>query len=306
MDYLKILIKLSVVGLIFSGCQSVPLEKIDESVVRFSATGCGPYGDEAKVALVEYLRRENQIKGSRSEFIIHLGDIVSLKRHLNPYPNPKELPETAYSEMRALLLENNHIPTYIVPGDNEWNDQADPDRAWRYWEKHLLGLDVMFEKPWETFRQKVRSENFAFVQKGVLFIGLNMPGGKVHDKAEWDKGLSENAEWVRKNFLLEDVYSAVIFFQVDPVNKKKREDLADFFRPFKLLAEAFSKPVLLLHADGHKWVVDKEFLAENVLRIQTDNISAQFPLIQVTVSKQAVNTFSFNRRLDWVLSDKEK
>ncbi len=98
--------------------------KPTKSVV-FSAMGCGPYSLQAEQALSRFIQLENE--NPTSQFIIHCGDIVTGKN--------TDWPESQYEKVAGILASGNKIPTFIVPGDNEWNDQVDPDRHWGYWKK---------------------------------------------------------------------------------------------------------------------------------------------------------------------------
>ena len=89
----------------------------------FTAMGCGPYTVEAEVALTRFIQLENE--NPSSAFLVHCGDIVTGKN--------KDWAESEYAKVAGLLRAGNKIPTFIVPGDNEWNDQIDPERHWGYW-----------------------------------------------------------------------------------------------------------------------------------------------------------------------------
>ena len=93
--------------------------------VTFSAMGCGPYKPDAEKALVGFIQRENAEK--KSDFIVHLGDIVSGSAALQG-----KLKEDYYAKIKGYLSKGNTIPTYVVPGDNEWNDCPNPDLHWSY------------------------------------------------------------------------------------------------------------------------------------------------------------------------------
>lgn len=58
-----------------------------------------------------------------------------------------------------------------------------------------------------------------------------------------------------------------------------------------------NKPVLYLHADGHVWQVEKGWRAPNLLRVQTDQVRLNPPVL-VTVTEDSDNPFLFDRRLD--------
>lgn len=264
----------------------------------FSAMGCGPYSPVDLQAAKMYVEQENKTK--TSQFLIHLGDICTGQAARNG-----KLTEKSYTDIKDLFTKGNTIPSYIVPGDNEWNDRPDPDVGWRLWTKHLLGLEKNFKTGWGTVRQKKRPENFAFVTNGVLVIGINLPGGRVHDKKEWAQRFRENNDWIEAQFTKHktDASAAIVCAQANPVGQgmitaKVKNLFSPFTKPFGKLAANFGKPVLFLHADGHKWTVDNPWKdAQNITRLQVDRLEPKFPPVQITVDPNAQKTFSFDRRL---------
>jgi len=173
--------------------------------VRFSALGCGPYNADDAVAIRRYIVRENALfrrehhlwpyqRKAMSEFLIHLGDINS-----GAAAREGEVDEDHFKDIRTLLTGDSRLPTYIVPGDNEWTDMPNPDQAWRWWFAHLQYLNELSSPAWTTARQHERPENFAFVHNGVLFIGINLPGGRQRACARGGGVLPGQPDWRRKN-----------------------------------------------------------------------------------------------------------
>jgi hypothetical protein len=264
----------------------------------FSAMGCGPYTDDDADAVKFYLRRENALGSSK--FLVHLGDINSGKMAADGH-----LTEAYYAGIKSLLTVDNKIPTYIVPGDNEWNDRPDPDVGWKHWSKHLLKLEESFETKWVTERQEGRPENFAFVCNGVLIIGINLPAGRVHDHEEWTRRFGEDNDWIEKQFAAhrDTVRAAVVCAQANIVGQGKVKTIVNllfsgFRKRFGELSKGFGKPVLFLHADGHKWTIDKPWKdITNITRIQVDRLNPSFPPVQITVDPTSKTPFAYDRRL---------
>jgi hypothetical protein len=268
--------------LLVSGFLPIQSDEIKQDL-KFSVMGCGPYDTTRRRALQQQLEREHELQSS--EFIVHLGDIAGGRTKFK---------ESHFSEMKKLLTQGNKVPTYIVPGDNEWNDQKNHVECWSFWMKHLFKLEDNFKTPWITKRQEIRPENFSFVHKGVLFIGLNLPGGTVHDADEWILRQKQNAMWVDDLLKVhgEKIRATVLFFQA--ALSEKHSVFTAAVRPS---LKAFEKPVLLVHADHHKWLCTEAYLEANITRIQTDKIGPEAPPVQVTISKDENPVFKFNRRL---------
>ena len=264
--------------LALAGCVTI---SNDPAPLSFSATGDGPRGDEDWTLLPEYFALEAE--DGRAEYMLHLGDICKGR---------DTLPES-YSVRVADLFKTSPIPVIFVPGDNEWNDLKDPDAGWILWERYFMGFEKNFECTPNIQQQPVRSENVAWVDKGVLMVGLNLVGGTVHDAEEWRLRHRQSALWV--NGLLayhaDDVRAAVVFAQARPGAKHE-----DFFTPFVASAAAFGKPVLYLHGDGHRWDHEEGWRAPNLLRVQVDQVTKAPPVL-VTVTLDPDHPFVFDRRL---------
>jgi hypothetical protein len=259
----------------FSGCKGVTNE-----VLKFSAMGDVPRSAIEDSILQRQIEQHNT--QSDSEFMVHLGDIKS-----GSTPCEEEVYKKVANYLKKLL-----IPTFIVPGDNEWNDCTDPGKAWTLWEKYFLGFENNWKDVSDIERQDTRPENFSFNLKGVLFIGINLVGGRIHDPEEWSQRHGQNVDWIRKMFAKykEEVRAAVILAQADPKDKHE-----DFMTPFRVLCKIFKKPILFLNGDGHIWQHDAPWLESNIVRVQVDKGGIAPPL-QITVTLDEVNIFRFERK----------
>ena len=248
-------------------------------LVRFCAMGDVPY------APVENQLLPRQIAGlpAAGEFVIHVGDIKS---------GSTPCDEAVYNKVYGMLSQSK-APVFIIPGDNEWNDCADPAKGWAYWQKYFTRFDRRWNHRLPVFRQIEQKENFSFVHGGVLFVGLNIVGGRVHDLDEWKKRHADNLDWMRQNLKQfgPSASSLVIFGHAKPAEKHQ-----DFFEPFNQQADAFAKPILYLHGDGHRWIHDRPFAAKNILRVQVDQGGIAPPVL-VTVTDDPKTPFVFDRRM---------
>ncbi len=284
--------------------------------VTFTAFGCGPYTAPDEGAAKFYLQLENKEKGS--VFQVHLGDIThwlppkgaepaggGKKPAAKKGPGDPVPPEAEYAKVAAILTTGNSLPTYVLPGDNEWNDTNDPAAAWALWAKHFLKFEEKFKPAWKTERQLEQPANFAFVKDGVIFIGLNLPGGRIHDEAEWAKRLPADAAWVSQQLAAHagQVRAAVVMAQANPFMLSKTEvqtKFVPFLEPFRKAADTFKKPVLFLHADGHRWLDDQPWPEKNIRRVQLDKWDTKYPSVQITVAESGdvKSLFKFERRLE--------
>lgn len=264
-----------------------PVAQEIQSRVVFCAMGDVPYEPAEDILLPVQIAE----LPPDTEFVVHVGDI---KRGAPPCA------EEIYVKVSD-ILSRAKPPVFIIPGDNEWNDCVlpDPMQAWAYWRTHFMRFDQRWQHRLPLFRQLQREENFSFVKSDVLFVGLNIVGGRVHDADEWKQRHSDCLAWIRVNLQQfgPAVTSMVIFGHARPAINHK-----DFFDPFVEEAQRFSKPVLYLHGDGHRWVHDRPFAAQNVLRVQIDQGGIAPPL-KITVTDHLIEPFVFDRRITTLTPD---
>jgi hypothetical protein len=264
---------------ILLGCGPAEPPRPDaKPLVVFMAMGDVPYLPTEFITLPKQL----EALPKDAAFVIHVGDI---KTSVVPCSD-------ALYKSVAGILAKSPLPLFIIPGDNEWNDCADPDAAWKLWEKHFLRFDQRWTHGFAVARQEEREENFAFVHNEVLFVGLNLVGGKVHDAAEWKRRHAQNLDWTRHCLQTHGpkVKCMVLFGHCLPA---KNHD--DYFDGLVEEARKFAKPILYLHGDGHAWLHDRPFAAKNILRVQVE-MGGVAPPIKVTVTDDPKEPFVIDRR----------
>lgn len=196
-----------------------------------------------------------------------------------------------FTKKVADILKQSAKPVFIIPGDNEWNDCEVPTEAWKHWEKYFMNFEQNFTHPFTIMRQEKRKENFAFVYKQTLVVGINNVGGRIHDTAEWNLRLTDNANWI-DDLLTQyknEVHSAVIFGHAKP------KGIADFSNRMKNSCIAFSKPVLYVQGDSHRWNYYPIWLAPNLSLMIVDEGAVALPFIQVTATGNLHEPFTYNR-----------
>jgi len=266
-----------VVVVIIDGCGSSLHMRISKGPVIFSVMGDVPRNEEEKVNLQEQIRQHNQ--QSSAQFVFHVGDIKS---------GSTPCDEDNYI-LVADYLKQLTVPVFIVPGDNEWNDCEYPVQAWNFWEQYFMAFDQNWDIPFEVQRQNGYPVNSAFVQQNVLFIALNLVGGRIHDQVEWDAMQQNAVDWIGQQLQQKKLFAAVIIAQANPDEKHKL-----FMDQFLPLVKAFDRPIVFIHGDGHHWLHDDPWLVPNLIRVQVDKGGIADPL-QVTISGNKAKTFKFER-----------
>lgn len=247
--------------------------------VIFSVMGDVPRSQEEDVLLQKQIKAHN--KYSPSKFMLHVGDIKS---------GGQPCDEAVYKKVSGYMQQLS-IPTFMVPGDNEWNDCDDPAQAWKFWQQYFNRFDENWSHNFKVQHQQNRQENMAFVYNKVLLIGINLVGGRVHNESEWASMMNDASDWIKLQLEKNQtkVYSAIVFVQAN-----LKEKHGPFTQPFLVSADKFNKPLLYLHGDGHRWQYVEQWQAENITRVQVDQGGIALPL-QITVSAKSEKIFQFNR-----------
>ena len=230
---------------------------------------------------LQYMTEHNRY--SPSAFLVHTGDMLK-----------GACTEGKYAEV-ANLLKTLAVPAYIIPGDNEYTDCANPTGAFDFWKKYFLNFEKNFRGAPATLRQSSDPENFAFVLNGVLFVGISLQGGTPVDSAAWNARQRDDASWVSQQLQAKTalVRAAVVFGHAGPDSSR---DV--FFSRFRAAAKTFGKSVLYVHGNIHKYLLNKPWPEKNITRLVVPRGSTEPPL-EVTVTMSPENTFSVKRR-PWV------
>ena len=248
--------------------------------VTFAVMGDVPY------SVPEYPRLRGQLKAlpKSVRFVMHVGDIKS---------SSGPCVETIYTSLAAILRQSPK-PIFILPGDNEWNDCEFPKIGWKHWQKHLALFDKKFKHDLPVSRQKRRAENIAWLENEILFVGLSLVGGRVHDQAEWAAFLKDAIDWVEEHFSREEKFKAVVVLAHAFPSQSRH---GAFARRFIGASRKLNRPILYIHGDGHKWVKDQPFIdAPKITRVQLTQGGKENPLL-VTVKPNLLEPFILQRQL---------
>lgn len=212
----------------------------------FYMMGDIPYNPQEHKTLVSQL----QNIPSDAAFVTHVGDIMKAS-------NTFCVPEL-YSNVRS-ALSVSQIPLFLLPGDNDWTKCPNPKQSWGHWNLNFHQFESTF---WDVRHLNVKrpqvnpmdatSANFAFFQKGVLVVGINMVAGPVHDEEEWAYRHHANYLWaINQVNIYKDFMRALVINSHAGPNATRA---SKFFNPLLKDLEAMDfnpKSVLLVHGNGH-------------------------------------------------------
>lgn len=239
---------------------------------------------------------------SDAEFVIHLGDLRLAR------DNPPCV-RSEYNDA-AMRLRASHAPVFVIVGDNDWTDCPNQQEGWNLWFETFVGFESEhWEHDFQIRRQNGRTENFSFVSKGNLVIGLNIVGGLPGNNTnEWQVRLREQLNWLKvlvrdyRDELSPRVGRVVIFGHAHPNNFHNQyffNGLRDFIRD-DLRNEI---PVLYMNGDRHVWQTNPNWYGQSSWFRVTLSGNAKDPPTKVTVRANSQyqppsQAFVLDRRLN--------
>jgi hypothetical protein len=240
----------------------------------FAALGCMPYARAAD-STASFARLIAEINRHAPAFTVHLGDTLA---------SDEKCTDELLLRRRA---DFDTFSTALVytPGDNEWTD-THSEKAGRYVPTERLAKirELYFPAERSLGRQPIPLvtqrrdpayaqfvENARWTRGGVVFATVHAVGSKNNLQPNVPGAMEEfrvrdaaNAAWIKAAFAEARATAApgiALFFQADPfASDKGRPGYDDGFELFLKTIEAesraFGKPVLLVHADEHRYRLD--------------------------------------------------
>jgi len=271
----------------------------------FVAIGCMPYarlpGSEAG-----YGRVLSEINRHAPVFAIHLGDIMG----------GEELCTDDLLKRRLMEFDSVATAMIFTPGDNEWTDvhrtlKYQPlERLARIRELFFANEFSRGQRPLALVSQR-RSpaftkyvENVRWSHGKVLFATVHVVGSNNNRQAnvpgaieEWTERDQANAAWLRETMTearAAEAPGVVFFCQANPILDNPA--FALFLETLANECLAYGKPVLLVHADEHRYRLEPGFRPRkdaapipNLTRVETFGASdLHGVLITVDPSSSAV------------------
>lgn len=260
----------------------------------FAAFGCLPYARYPD-SEAGYHRLIAEINRHRPAFTVHLGDTKG-----------SEEPTTdAFYLRRREEFDRFETALVYTPGDNEWTDTHTPRAGGHEPTERLARLRQIYfadersrgRRPLALVTQRRDPAHARFVEHarwtegGVVFATVHVVGSQNNHQPkvpgaleEWRERDAAVAAWVRATFAAARAAAAPavgLFFQANPfaVDRGRPGHDAGFGNFLQVLEEearAFARPVLLVHADEHRYRLDRglRFTAgaepvPNVTRLET-------------------------------------
>jgi hypothetical protein len=283
---------------------------------KFVAIGDMPYNPPKD--FVRYERLITEINRINPSFTLFIGDTKSGSSTCSDEFN--QVVKNYFNQFNGPLI-------YSV-GDNEWTDchrplagSFDPlERLAKLRQTFFNDALSLGKKPLRLTRQADIDpeqskfvENSTFVKNNILFVNLHIPGSNNNyeldetAKAEYRERNQANLSWIKRAFSLASTqqYAGIVFFhQADMFyTGKEAVDPESGYRDTLLSiskhAEESKKPVLLIHGDSHRLIIDQPLktvnqknILENVLRLQVMGAEL-IQGVEIEVDPKLEQPFSF-------------
>jgi hypothetical protein len=288
---------------------------------KFIALGDMPYSLPQDFQRFETLITAiNQLKPS---FSIFIGDTKS-----GSTPCSDE-----HNKIIKSYFQSFTAPLVYSPGDNEWTDchrllagsyepleRLEALRAEFFNTNRSLGKNAMrLQRQADGDPQYSKYvENSYWVKNNFLFVSLHIPGSNNNNEGtesaikEYEARNRANLAWIDQafNLAVQKKYHGIIFaYQADMFFEPRQLSISsssnsnsgyrDTLDKLTTQAEAFNKPVLLIHGDSHQLKIDqplfrknKKIVLENVMRLQVMGAD-QVQAVEVEVNSAHEQPFSF-------------
>jgi hypothetical protein len=265
-----------------------------------------------------YERLITAINQANPSFSIFVGDTKSGATPCSDEYNQKV--KDYFNQFKSPLI-------YSI-GDNEWTDCHRPLAGSYDPLERLDSLRKTFFKTRKSFGQQQLEltrqsdidplhhkyvENSYWVSNQFLFVNLHIPGSNNNferddsAKAEYQERNKANVDWIQRAFALaySQGYLGIVFsYQADMFYSPSQATDADSgyrdtLRVLSKHAQEFKKPVLLIHGDSHRLILDQPLktldqknILENVMRLELMG-DKQVQAVAIEVNPKSEQPFSF-------------
>lgn len=233
-----------------------------------------------------------------------------------------------YNQIIKSYFNQFTSPLIYSIGDNEWTDchrtlagsydpieRLEAIRNTFFKTKKSLGkrqLELIRQADIDNkFNKYV--ENSYWIQNNFLFVNLHIPGSNNNyeqstgSKKEFEDRNQANISWITNAFKLatdKNLLGIIFFYQADMFYKTEQAtDLGSGYRDSLYILSTYSgnfkKPILLIHGDSHRLIIDQplksvnqKHIIENVLRLQVMGAD-QVQAVEISVDSSQEQPFSF-------------
>ena len=267
---------------------------IGDSVTFFVTAGFFTKGD----LFYEFGTSPIQLEFTRmiqedARFLVHLGNFNA--------PSLTGCVEASYATFRDILVRGSRTPVFVTNGADDYIDCPNPYQAFTYWNQYYANIERNWNlNGFNMERMNQHIENFAFIQKRVLFIGIDVVNGGVDTITTKEEREYLNFQWVKtqvtNKFALVD--TMVIFGNGASNTDNNNQQVSshkNFFRSLVFEIIDYAKiPTLYVHPTNRAiWKVSKPFDSEYFT--VADFREQHFPFMKITIDPDGRVVYSYDQ-----------
>jgi hypothetical protein len=255
--------------------------------------------------LLDQLTAMTTSRRLNTHFTVHVGDFQK--------PDRTKCNSMVYEKM-ANYMSTGPLPTFVLPGDNDWFDCPRAMQSLDDYREHVTFLEDKWynsstaKLPEDVVKMDVQHdpeypELWSFYHQGIMFVSVHLIDTKPEVQesgderselwVEWNDRMAANIAWFWKAMsdYAEDAYNgdekplkAIVLFGHGQISIDTRE----YFEAIRLAFFYFSPelmnlPIMYLHGDGHDWDMDDRIRNQldwdSFIDIQVDQGALADPLI---------------------------
>lgn len=232
---------------------------------HFVILGDTPYSTFERQSLPEMFAA---IRADPPAFVVHVGDIKA---------GGARCDDALYADRRA-LFDTLGLPLVFTPGDNDWTDCRRQSNGAYDPRERLAHLRTTFYIPQRPLggadlartSQPGYPENQRWTREGILFVTVHMVGSydNTADRQESPPRRAAGRRWMSAALAQAermDARALVIFIHADPhfqAHARGRAPMAyrAFLAQLRRAALASPRPMVLVHGDSHRQIIDHPLL----------------------------------------------
>ncbi|KAL9179351.1 hypothetical protein ACHAXT_008641 [Thalassiosira profunda] len=240
----------------------------------------------------EQVTRELENLPKDAEFVVHLG---------NSNGDEQSMCQEYGFTRAAAVFKESPVPVLVLPAGLDWaacGSEKAALESLHFWEINLGQLEKNWKHPLDVEYSEDVVGNFAFLHKGVLFVGVSIIDVETKPD-ELTARLEQNVMWTKAQLTGHEAneYHAVVIFGHAPPSS----DQGEYFWPITEQVKDLGKPVLYLHAnaDGSFERYTPFSEAENFGAVQLEKQGLEAPMrvkVKGKKGKEGDDLFMFERR----------
>lgn len=210
------------------------------------------------------------------------------------------------NETKKMLLESP-IPIFLTPGEKDWMQCENSIESLHLWQENFVG----FEDNWldtntiDVKRDGSRTENFAFLESGILFVGVNIIDEKGKKKTQNEVQLNALVDDALNFFMNEvELFEAEILATVIMSHGRGDQKYTKHFsesikKIVQLRYGEISIPIMHINGASKKWNVvtngntmildlpDRSGFSPALITVSTGNQDSPFEINELAEMDQA-------------------